>query len=141
MTARRSDATSPLEPTRHELKTWPGFFEGLIDGTKTAEIRRNDRNFKPGDFLTLREFNAETDEYTGRMVARSISRVDDLRLVTGQDGFVLLSFAPAAPDLARRLAEAEALLREILPLEKERIPYIETGWFKRAESVLAGGKA
>ncbi len=78
--------------SEHRLKTWPGFFAGLMDGTKTAEVRRNDRHFQVGDVLLLREFDAEEDTYTGRFVRRTISRVDDLRLVTGVDGFVLLSF-------------------------------------------------
>jgi hypothetical protein len=78
--------------SEHELKTWPGFFAGLTDGTKTAEVRRNDRSYQVGDVLVLREFNAETDEYTGRFEVRTVSRVDDLRLVTGVFGFVLLSF-------------------------------------------------
>jgi len=78
--------------TDHVLKTWPGFFAGLRDGTKTAEVRRNDRHFSVGDRLILREFNAETDCYTGWEEARVISRVDDLRLIIGVPGFVLLSF-------------------------------------------------
>lgn len=80
--------------SEHRLKTWPGFFAGLMDGTKTAEVRRNDRHFQVGDVLLLREFDAEEDNYTGRFVRRTISRVDDLRLVTGVDGFALLSFGP-----------------------------------------------
>lgn len=78
--------------TEHQLKTWPGFFAGLADGTKTAEVRRNDRHFQVDDTLVLREFNAETDDYTGRVERRRVSRVDDLRLVIGLEGFVLLSF-------------------------------------------------
>jgi hypothetical protein len=78
--------------SEHRLKTWPGFFAGLADGTKTAEVRRNDRGFQAGDVLVLREFNAETDDYTGRSEVRIVSRVDDLRLITGVPGFVLLSF-------------------------------------------------
>ena len=77
----------------HQLKTWPGFFDGLVDGTKTAEVRQNDRHFKAGDRLVLREFNAEMDDYTGRVEYRTVGRVDDLRLITGVSGLVLLSFA------------------------------------------------
>ncbi len=88
------------EPTVHELKTWPRFFAGLLDGTKTAEVRLNDRYFRVGDELILREFNAETDDYTGRVERRFISRVDGLRLVIGRGGFVLLSFEPKG-DCAR----------------------------------------
>ena len=83
--------------TRHELKTWPGFFDGLMTHQKSAEVRRNDRGFKVGDLLVLREFNAETDDYTGRFENRIVSRVDDLRLVIGREGFVLLSFEEWKP--------------------------------------------
>jgi hypothetical protein len=80
--------------SEHRLKTWPVFFHGLVDGTKTAEVRQNDRGFQKGDVLVLREFNAETDDYTGRVELRTVSRVDELRLVMGREGYVLLSFAP-----------------------------------------------
>ena len=81
--------------TAHELKTWPGFFAGIVTGEKTAEVRRNDRNFAVGDTLVLREYNAETGEYTGRVERRRVGRVDDLRPVTGVPGLVLLSFEHA----------------------------------------------
>ncbi|HEX2900014.1 MAG TPA: ASCH/PUA domain-containing protein [Bacteroidia bacterium] len=41
----------------HELKTWPSYFEAIINGTKTFEVRRNDRDFAPGDTLLLKEFD------------------------------------------------------------------------------------
>jgi Domain of unknown function (DUF3850) len=41
---------------KHTLKTWPEFFGPINDGTKTFEIRANDRNFQVGDELRLREF-------------------------------------------------------------------------------------
>jgi uncharacterized protein YqfB (UPF0267 family) len=53
----------------HELKTWPGFFNDVLTGDKTFEIRRDDRGFKVGDILTLREFEPSEDRFTGRSLS------------------------------------------------------------------------
>ena len=49
----------------HELKTLPIYFEEVIEGRKSFEVRKNDRNFKVGDMLALNEYDAEKKEYTG----------------------------------------------------------------------------
>ena len=59
----------------HELKTWPAFFQPLVDHKKWFELRRLDRAFQVGDVLTLREYDPETQTYTGRQVSRSISYI------------------------------------------------------------------
>lgn len=41
----------------HELKIWPQYYCRVADGTKTFEVRVNDRGFQPGDLVTLREWD------------------------------------------------------------------------------------
>lgn len=50
----------------HELKTIPTFFNDVLSGEKSFEVRRFDRPFHKGDLLALNEFNPETKSYTGR---------------------------------------------------------------------------
>lgn len=63
--ARSSQMTGPA--CTHELKSWPAFFEPTIRGLKTHDLRRSDdRVFRTGDHLRLREFDPRTESYTGR---------------------------------------------------------------------------
>jgi len=50
----------------HNLKCWPEFFEKLMTGEKTFDIRLNDRDYQVGDTVKMREYNPDTREYTGR---------------------------------------------------------------------------
>ena len=95
--------------TTHKLKTWPVMFEGLLDGTKTAEVRRADRTFEVGDELLLREWDPGRAAYTGHEVSRRISRVDGLSAI-GIPTHRLLSFAPEV--LAPTLSTLEELERD-----------------------------
>lgn len=52
----------------HELKTHPPYFQAVWSGDKQFEIRVNDRNFKVGDTILLREYDPETNEYLGRAI-------------------------------------------------------------------------
>lgn len=47
----------------HELKILPQYFEAAWDGRKTFELRKNDRDYKVGDYLVLREYS--DGNYTG----------------------------------------------------------------------------
>ncbi|MCV6612877.1 MAG: DUF3850 domain-containing protein [Amphritea sp.] len=50
---------------RHELKTDPAVFDAVMNGTKTFEIRKNDRDFQVGDELVLRQ-----TKHTGEEMAQ-----------------------------------------------------------------------
>jgi len=52
----------------HKLKTWPEYFSAVADGTKTFEIRENDREYKVGDTLVLQEYNNHTEKYSYREI-------------------------------------------------------------------------
>lgn len=43
----------------HELKILPEYFNAVISGEKTFEIRKYDRPFKKGDLLALNEFDGQ----------------------------------------------------------------------------------
>ena len=58
--------------TMHEVKCWPEFFKQIVAGIKPFDLRRNDRDYKVGDFLKLKEWNPDTGEYTGEVCTKRI---------------------------------------------------------------------
>jgi Domain of unknown function (DUF3850) len=49
----------------HRVKCWPQFFNPILSGEKTHDLRRsNDRNFRVGDLLRLQEFDPKTNRYS-----------------------------------------------------------------------------
>jgi len=63
----------------HALKTWPAFYEDVALGTKSFEVRRNDRNFAVNDVLLLHEWQPDQKgdggRFTGRLVAARVTYV------------------------------------------------------------------
>lgn len=69
----------------HELKTWPEYFQKVKSGEKKFELRENDRDFKVGDTLVLKEWkwkgysevspNEKVGEYTGEQLEVIVSYV------------------------------------------------------------------
>jgi hypothetical protein len=97
-------AASERGPERrvHDLKVWPSHWADVNSGMKTVEIRKDDRLFRVGDLLILREWirdgqswmgDVDADGYTGQVCHRQITHV----LRGGQfglaEGYVALSLA------------------------------------------------
>lgn len=77
----------------HELKTVPPYFARVLDGTKTFEVRRDDRGFQVGDTLWLREWTGI--EFTGRSIHKRVVYMfrwdeDDLGALMLADGTVVM---------------------------------------------------
>ena len=84
------------DATTHELKTWPIYFRETTKGTKTFEVRRDDRPFAVGDTLLLREWDEGPKVYTGRRYLLRVTYI--LRESLGlADGFCVLGVEPARP--------------------------------------------
>lgn len=83
----------------HELKIAPEHFTGVIDGSKKAEFRLNDRDFQCGDTIRLREW--ERGDFTGREVYVIVTDCTDVTQYINRanadthngNNFVMLSFS------------------------------------------------
>ena len=60
----------------HDLKIWPKFFQQVRNEEKLFEIRSmDDRGYKVGDSLLLREYEPEKQEYSGRYVQVQVMQI------------------------------------------------------------------
>lgn len=58
----------------HTLKTWPKYFQAVVDNEKTFEIRsESDRTFEVNDVLHLQEYDPENKRYSGREASAKVS--------------------------------------------------------------------
>ena len=85
---------------RIEKKTWPEYFQKILDGVKTYDIRLADFNVKVGDILVLKEYNPTTKKYTGRIIEKKIKYVGTTKNQNwwskedvDKHGFVIMNFA------------------------------------------------
>ena len=68
-----------MNPHCHELKIRPEYFSAVKSRIKQFELRKDDRGFKVGDILTLREWDEKG--YTGNEV-----RCEIKYMLKGHDG-------------------------------------------------------
>lgn len=85
----------------HELKVVQPYFDALLDGSKTFEVRRNDRGYQRGDTLVLRAYHADRHCYdsTQNPIRRTVTYVyaDDPRFPALTHGVVVLGLSAASP--------------------------------------------
>lgn len=70
----------------HRIKTSKDYFEPVMLGLKTSELRLNDRDYKVGDWLILEEYDSG---YSGRELTKKVLHVADVGFIA--EGYVLLS--------------------------------------------------
>ena len=94
----------------HQLKTEEVYFASILEGTKSFEIRKNDRNFAVGDFLALNEVQSHTlngmpkSIYTGRCcLVEIVYMMLDSRFVP--NGYIALGIRPCSIGRRERMLE------------------------------------
>lgn len=72
----------------HELKIYSQYFDAVISGKKTFEVRKNDRKFHVGDVLVLKEW--DNIKYSGREVKAKVIYLIDDKFIGIQPGYVVM---------------------------------------------------
>lgn len=99
------------KPIAHHVKCWPEFFQATVDGLKTFEFRKNDRDYRIGDFMMLHEWSPKTEAYTGNKLSVRIGfMLTDMGV---PDGWCVFSITPAAIPAK--------VLEEAFEAERERV--------------------
>ncbi|MGL9970952.1 DUF3850 domain-containing protein [Enterococcus sp. DIV1420a] len=62
-----------MKSKTHFIKIAPEFFLAVIKKKKKHEIRYNDRQYRVGDIVVLKEYETERRSYTGRTVVIEIT--------------------------------------------------------------------
>lgn len=85
----------------HELKVLPQFYGALEDGSKTFEVRKDDRGFQVGDTLRLREWSPERGFHNDIALDWALREVtyvlrgEEAERFGVQPGFCVLGISPA----------------------------------------------
>lgn len=84
--------------SEHNIKIWPEYFQAVLDGTKTFEVRKDDRGYQVGDTLVLQEWwpPEEVDGQwtigfgTGRECRRTVTYILHGPAFGIEDGYVVM---------------------------------------------------
>lgn len=85
----------------HELKTWSKYYDAVLFGDKTFEVRKHNRDFQIGDFLLLLKWDKEKNIYAGNFTSFIITYI----LKGGQFGiekdYCVLGIKPILVDIRK----------------------------------------
>lgn len=84
----------------HGLKCLSQFFDAIVSGTKTSEVRRDDRGYQVGDVMILNRINGEFPEILDPQCTPVVCEIT--HVLRGEEwgivkGFVVLSFKKLTP--------------------------------------------
>lgn len=105
---------APRGSKTHELKCWPEPFAEIMAGRKRYEIRRNDRDFRAGDFLHLLEWNPTTQKYTGSAITVYVPHLTPLPAFGATDDVVVMSIVPEETCLFTSILTGEEAIAEVV---------------------------
>src|SRR5574343_129180 len=95
-------------PLEHDLRSLPAAFSELVNGTKTFEMRVDDKPYTVGDTLRLREWVDES--YTGRTVTKRVSHtLRDMDFLP--KGFVLMALVDVNTNITDLIDDMSAVIR------------------------------
>lgn len=94
-----------MTPRSHELKTVQPFFDAVVDGSKTFELRMKDgRDYRVGDELWLREWDGRG--FTGASIRKRVTYLldGDEMLLPGYlpEGVVVMGLAAVGHSYSHR---------------------------------------
>ena len=97
----------------HELKIDRKYFIPIVQGKKTFEVRKNDRDFQVGDFLALNETEKTPGgvNYTGDAVLVVVQYILDTQEYC-KDGFVIMGIKLCGVTYASEYGPRILLTRE-----------------------------
>ena len=79
---------------RHELKLVQPYFEDVWNRVKTFELRKNDRDFKVGDSVMLREYDSINQTFLNRYVYVTITYILKGGIYGLEKGYCIFGFKP-----------------------------------------------
>lgn len=61
---------------------WPEYFQAILNGKKTYELRLADFECKEDDILILKEWSPDTKKYTGRKIEKIVTYIGKTKGLT-----------------------------------------------------------